>query len=79
MESCAPGLTTGNFVFSFPFIEKLYTLVCSTVLASLQAEAVGQGIAIPAKVEHKGRVIFIYWEKRKLNGTTCTNKYVRVR
>ena len=56
MESCASGLTSWNSVFFFfPFTEKLYPPVCSTVPASLQAEVLGHGIIIRAKVEQKGR------------------------
>ena len=36
MESCAPGLTNWIFSFFFPFIEKFYPPVCSTMPASLQ-------------------------------------------
>ena len=56
MESYAPSLTSWNLVFSFfPFKEKLYTPVCSTV-PGCKPKAEGQGIAIRAKVEQKGRV-----------------------
>ena len=79
MESWAPGLTKWNFVSVFPFIEKLYTPVFSTVPASLQAKAIGWGIAIGAKVEHKGRGIFLYyimtWLPREINSWYLPIKY----
>ena len=43
-------------------MEKLYPAVCSVVPAVCKPKAVGQGIAIWAKVEQKGRMIFLYWE-----------------
>ena len=63
MESCAPGLTRWNLFFLFPFMEKIYPPVFTIMPASLEAEAVGKGIAKRAKVEQKGRMIFLYWEK----------------
>ena len=42
----------------FPFIEKILAPVCSTV-PDCKPEAVCHGIAIRAKVEQKGRVIYI--------------------
>ena len=56
MESCAPGLTSWDFVF--PFILILYPPVCSTVPASLQAQGCRPRDCNKAKVELKGRVIF---------------------
>ena len=46
------------FFLIFTFIEKLYPHVCFTMPASLQA--LGWRIAIRAKVDQKGRVIFLY-------------------
>ena len=64
MESCAPGLTSWNFLFSFFPLYKndtlLFALPCPPVC---NPEALGLGIAIRAKVEQKGRVIFLYWGK----------------
>ena len=48
----------GIFFFIFTFIEKLYPHMCFTMPASLQA--LGWRIAIRAKVDQKGRVIFLY-------------------
>ena len=66
LESCAPGLTSWNLLFSFFPLYKnhtlLFSLPCSPVC---KPEAVCQGIAIRAKVEQKGMVIFLYWEKNK--------------
>ena len=63
MESCAPGLTSWNFLFFFfPFIEKLHPPVCSSKPASLQA----RGIAIRAKVKQKGGVDFSILGKNKI-------------
>ena len=45
--------------------KKLYPPVCSTMRASLWPEAIGREIAITAKLEKKGRIIFLYWEKIK--------------
>ena len=57
-SSCALGLTSRNLVFS-PFVEKLYPPVCSTVPLVCKLVPVGRAIAIRAKEEQKGRVIFI--------------------
>ena len=53
MESCAPGWILGFF----PLIEKLPTPVCSYV-----PDCKPKGIAVRAKVEQKGRVIFLFKE-----------------
>ena len=81
MESCAPGLTSWNFLFSFFPLYKNCTLLFGAPLFALPClwvcnpEAVGQGIAIRAKVEQKGRVIFMYWEKIKINIPACQSRY----
>ena len=51
-------------------MEKLYPSVCSVVPAVCKPKAVGRGIAIWAKVEQKGRVIFPLMATVK--DTTCS-------
>ena len=62
MENCAPGSTSWTFLFPFFPLWKNYTLLfalpCSPVC---KPEAVGQEIAIRAKVEEKGKMIFLLW------------------
>ena len=66
MESCTPGLTKMEFCFFvFPFIEKVYPPVCLQCPPACNPKAEGWGIAIRAKVEQKGGVIFLFWEKEK--------------
>ena len=55
MESCAPGLTSWNFLFSFLPLQKNYTLLLALPCQPVcKPEAVGKGIAIRAKVEQTG-------------------------
>ena len=63
MESCAAGLKTCIFFSFFPFY-KNYTILFALASQPFgKPQAIGQWIAMRAKVEQKGRVIFLYWEK----------------
>ena len=56
-----------EFCFLFFPLFKNYTLLFALPCGPVcKPEAVGWGIAIRAKVEQKGRVIFLYWEKIKI-------------
>ena len=55
----------------FSIIEKLYPPICS--IAFFKPEAIGQGIAIRAKVKQIGRVIFLYLEKNEI--PACQGRY----
>ena len=56
----------GIFFFFFPFIEKLYFLVCSS-LSDCKPEAVCWGIAIRATVEQTGVYFYITSKKENIN------------
>ena len=68
MESCSPGMTSWSF-FSFPFIEKLNPLGCSTMPASWQAQGHRPRDRKRTKVEQKGRVIFLHWDNYFTNSS----------
>ena len=58
MESCVPGLTGWNFMFSFFPLYKNYTLLFALQCPPVcKPEAIGRVIALRAKVVQKGRLI----------------------
>ena len=71
MESCAPGLTSWNFVFSFLPLYKNFTLqFAAPFLPVCKPEAVGAGIALRAWM-----LIVINWEKNKNLIPACQSLY----
>ena len=61
-------------IFFFPFIEKLYPPVCSTVPASLQARGYRPRDCNKGKVEQKGRGFFYIGKNKKLI-PACQSRY----